>query len=193
MRYIIHSLFKGPIREYQQGMVDEIQTWFGLTFTKEQGLQPHFTLKYWFETDDLPPLESLTARFADGHKREPIRVGGFDHFDREVIFTRVILSDSARNLYLQFISELRKLTCMTWVRFDAERLHFHSTIAEKSGAKFEDVWTFLQGKERHFDSHFDNISILRQSGYTDSGLDLWELEREFTLRWFSSHVTNRWT
>jgi len=180
MKYVIHCLLKGDVEDYQHDLVDQIEKKYGLKITKEENLDTHFTLKYWFETESIAEIERVCHEFCKGHARTPVKVGGFGNFQPNTIFINVEPSKEAKKVFLEFIKELRKVKWMPWDQYDAEKLHFHSTIAEKCGNKFEKIWKSLSGKEKYFDCWFDNITILRLvSGKQEFGK--WEIHKTFWM------------
>jgi 2'-5' RNA ligase len=181
MKYIIHCLLRGPVEKYHYDLVNNICQNFGLNITKEENLATHFTLKYWFETENIREIEKMAQIFCKTHRKTPVRVGGFGSFQPKVIFINVDLSNDARNIFLEFISELRKVRWMPWDKYDAENMHFHSTIAEECNDKCDEVWKFVQGKEKYFDCWFDNITILKLiSGNQNSGK--WGIHKTFLMK-----------
>ena len=63
---------------------------------------------------------------------------------------------------------------MPWDAYDAENLHFHMTIAENCGEKFEQAWEIACESQREFETSFDNIVLLEQVGVVD-GIDMWKV------------------
>ena len=75
----------------------EIAARFDLPFTLRQDIPAHFTVKYHFETADIAPVEALLEAFARANRPGPIEVGGFRHFDEDVVWVNVALSAAARS------------------------------------------------------------------------------------------------
>jgi 2'-5' RNA ligase len=69
-------------------------------------------------------------------------VGGFGHFDEDVVFVEVSLSETARRSLETLVAALRTLPWMAWDPFDAENLHPHMTIAEQCRPRFAEVWDY---------------------------------------------------
>ncbi|MBI4146177.1 2'-5' RNA ligase family protein [Candidatus Woesearchaeota archaeon] len=180
MRYIIHCLLEGRVAAYQKRLVSNIYQEFGLNITKEENLQTHFTIKYWFETEDMVEVERIIEEFCKKHKSQPIRVGGFGSFPPKVVFINVQLSGAAKKVFFELISELRRIKWMPWDKYDAENLHFHSTIAEECNERFDAVQEYVRGKEKYFNCKFDNITILKQVG-GEKHFGRWEIHKSFSL------------
>jgi 2'-5' RNA ligase len=180
MRYILPCLFAGPIREYHQALVDEIAARFELPFTRRQAIPAHFTLKYHFETDDIAAVEDLLAAFARAHDAASLMVGGFGHFDEDVVYVTVTLSPAARAVLADLLAALRRLPWMPWSPHDGDNLRPHMTVAEYCRPRFEEVWRHVEGRERRFGAAFDNLTLLRQVGEED-GITRWAVHRAFPL------------
>ena len=181
MTYIMPCLLKPPVVEYHRALVDDIADRFGLTFTRQQAIRAHFTLKYHFTTTEIGAVEDLLEAFARTQSRTPVTVGGFGHFDEDVVFVEVSLSAAARRSLEALIAALRTLPWMPWSPFDAERLHPHMTIAERCRPRFAELWGYLKPFERRFTAWLDNVTILRKTDERD-GMDVWTVHRSFELR-----------
>jgi 2'-5' RNA ligase len=169
--YIIPCLVRArQIAEYHRELVDSIADRFGFTFTRRQRIPAHFTLKYHFTTGEIVRVETLLQQFVSRHPPTPVEVGGFGHFDEDVVFVEVRLSDSARRVLAGLTSVLRTLPWMSWSAHDAEQLHPHMTVVEFCRPRFSEVWEFVKTRERHFPAELDNVTILRQVGESE-GVD----------------------
>jgi 2'-5' RNA ligase len=180
MRYILPCLLATPIRDYHQALVDEVATRFDLPFTRRQAIPAHFTLKYHFETDDIAPVEDLLAGFARAHVAAPVAVGGFGHFDEDVVYVTVTLSPSARAVLVDLFAALQRFPWMPWSPHDGENLRPHMTVAEYCRPRFAEVWRYLEGRAGRFEAALDNLTLLRQVGEED-GITRWAVHRTFGL------------
>jgi 2'-5' RNA ligase len=180
--YIVNCQLRNGFNEYQKSLVDEICKKFDLKITQEENLPAHFTLKYWFDTKNISDIERIFEQFVQMHKKFPVKAGGFDSFSPKVIFINLELSNEAKKNFSDLISELKKVSWMPWDKYDAENLHFHSTIAEECDEKFDAVWNFIQSKEpQYFDCWFDNITIMKQVGGTKY-FGKWQIHKSFEIR-----------
>lgn len=171
----------GPaIATYHRELVELVADRCGLTFTQRQAIPAHFTLKYHFTTRQIAQVEALAADFARRHAAAPVTVGGFGHFEEDVLFVEVALSDGAQRVLQAFIAALRTLTWMPWGPHDAEHLRPHMTIAERCRPRFRETWDLVQPFERQFTGAFDNITILRKMGESE-GMDRWAVHASFPL------------
>lgn len=177
-RYILPCFFGGAVREYHRALVAEIAARFDLPFTLRQDIPAHFTVKYHFETADIAPVEALLETFARTNRPGPIEVGGFQHFDEDVVWVNVALSAAARVTLASLHAALRGLAWLPWGPHDGERLRPHMTVAEYCRPRFADLWAFLPARERHFGAAFDNVTLLRQVGEED-GITRWAVHRTF--------------
>ncbi len=181
MKYIIHCLLRGKAADYQRALVKDIAEKFDTKLTLKQNLAPHFTLKYWFETEDIKKVENLISAFCQTHKKAPVTIGGFGGFAPKTLFINIKLSETAQKTFNEFVEELKKLPWMTWSQYDAEHLHFHVTIAEQMDEKkYQEVLEYLDNREEVFDGWFDNITILQETEIVDR-VDMWKVHKMFSL------------
>ncbi len=182
MRYCLANVLSEPYKTYHWDMVCLIAEHFPkLIETKEQQIPTHFTLKYGFETDDIGKVEAVLEKFAKNHGPTPISVGGFDKFGELVVFVKVQLSETAKVVFDELIDALHIFDWMQWQEYDGKNLHFHSTITEECIGLDKEVIDFIKGKEQHFKSNFDNISIFVETGKTEHGYCKWELYKKFNF------------
>jgi 2'-5' RNA ligase len=179
-KYVLHCLLSGPVIEYQNGLIGEIADRFGLGFTREQSLPPHFTLKYEFEAVEMSAVEEHLDRYCRQHRKAPVQVGGFGEFRPDVLFLNVHLSPAAKELFHQLLGELRGVPWITWSPYDGEALHFHATVAERCGSRLDEVRGYLRGREQSFACWFDNVTLMVQSGVVDD-ISRWRVHRRFPL------------
>ncbi len=181
MVYIIYCLLPKSIQEYHHDLVNKIHENFGLKITKDENLPSHFTLKYWFDTNNIEEVDRLLLDFCNSHKKTKINVSGFGSFPKHTIFINVELCKQAEQTFSELISKMKSLKWMPWDKYDGENIHFHSTIAEKCGDSFDDVWKFVQGKERHFECFLDNINVLELEKGQDGFVKKWKIHKKFLL------------
>jgi 2'-5' RNA ligase len=178
---MLHCLLRGDIEKYHHTLVNQIADKFNLNLTKKENLKTHFTLKYSFETENITELENVCAKFCKSHKKTPIHVAGFAGFPKKVVFININPSKDAKQTFLDFIVELKTLTWLTWDQYDAEKLQFHTTLAEECDDKYNDVLNFVKGKEKSFNCWFDNITILKLvSGTKTAGT--WKIHKTYEMK-----------
>ena len=177
-RYILPCFFGGAVRAYHRALVEEIAARFDLPFTFRQDIPAHFTVKYHWETADIAPVETLLDAVARAQHPAPLEVGGFGHFDEDVVWVNVALSAAARATLASLHDALRGLAWLPWGPHDGEHLRPHMTVAEYCRPRFADLWAYLPARERHFEAAFDNVTLLRQVG-EDDGITRWAVHRAF--------------
>jgi 2'-5' RNA ligase len=167
VQYCLACLLDSPVREYHRALVREIADRFEVRWTERQAIPAHFTLKYWFDAPDPHGLERVLERFCSERGPAAVIVGGFDRFGRDVVFMDVALSAGARATVDALDAALRDLSWMSWGPHDGPGLRPHATVAERCGARFEDVWRFVAGRERRFAARFDNVTVFVEDGERD--------------------------
>ena len=121
-KYIMPCLLGPAIATYQRELVDLVAERSGLTFTQQQAIPAHFTLKYHFTTSHIDQVETLLEDFTRRHPAAPLTVGGFGHFFEDVVFVEVVLSPAAQSILDALIRGLRTLAWMPWDRYDADSI-----------------------------------------------------------------------
>ncbi len=155
-------MFGPVIRDYHRALVEEIARRVGLTWTQRQAIPAHFTLKYWFSAPPDGEIERVLDAFAATHARTAVRVGGLGHFDRDVLFVEVTLSEPARRTLGELLAMLRALPWMSWDPRDGDNLHPHMTIAERCGDRFDQA----ERSDSRASVLGDERPLLRMSGST---------------------------
>lgn len=167
MEYCLFCLHNKEIDKHRQDLVYKIYKQFGLKHTKKANNYAHFTLKYKFKADSkqLDELKKVLLKFSKTHNKEKIKVGRFDNFHKRVVFVKVSQSPKVKKLISDLHKELRKLKWLTWQgNIEENGIHLHTTITEESNEKlYPKILNFLKGKEKYFDSYFDNVSIMKYS------------------------------
>ncbi|HOW29677.1 MAG TPA: 2'-5' RNA ligase family protein [archaeon] len=167
MEYCLFFLHNKEIDNYRRDLVCAIANEFGLMHTKKANNYAHFTLKYKFKanTKQLEKLKETLSKFSKTHTKQKIKVGGFDNFHKRVVFVKGSQSQKINNIILELHKELKKLKWLTWHKnIEDNGIHLHTTITEECNEKlYPKIMKFLKGKEKYFDSYFDNITIMKYS------------------------------
>lgn len=174
--YALICVLKGDVKTYQQSLIDKVADEFGVLETKNDGLPPHFTLKYWFT--DIEAVEKLLQRFCSAHSPTKVVVGGIGSFPPKVVFLKVQPSADAKTVFHDLLKELRKIPDLEWRSIEGEKLTFHATIAEGCDEQYEEIMNFLKSEHQHFDCMFDNIAVLEASEKLRKG---WKIRKTFRM------------
>lgn len=182
MRYFIHCLLRGDVEKYHKKLVNDVAEKFGLRVTKEESMGTHFTLKYHYEAEDQGEVDEIIGDFCRSHRKTPVMVGGFGGFHQKIVFIDVKLSEEAKKNFLDFIHALREVKWVTWEQHEAEKLHFHATIAEECDEKYGDILDFLRGKEKYFDCWFDNVTIIEEILREGNIVKKWKVHKTYQMK-----------
>lgn len=173
MRYVIVCLIKGEALTFHEKLVSEICTKFKV---KRQRLPAHFTIKAPFEHEDISQLERLTEEFCSSAQITNINLDGFGHFREDVAFIDVKTSSQAVKVHDDYIDALKTISWLEWKRNEGKGRVFHCTLVSKiPKGKFKDIWNYISTFNCHFETTFDNISILRWDK------DRWVTHNEYML------------
>jgi len=154
---------------------------YGLFDAKEAlRLEPHFTLKYKFDTDDLTAARRYFDELADRTKPFEVTVNGIDTFENNIVFLDIAKNPIITNLHLKILADVDKRFSVAPSEFEGKELHFHITLAYKD----IDDKTFKKIKE-----YFETQVIRLQFPVQQIGMyllpnpeDQWFLYRTSTLK-----------
>ena len=179
MKCAIVYLIKGEAKEYHKKLTRKISKKFNVQCISDK-IDPHLTLKYFdqqLDANKLRQVENILDRFVKSHKKSKIKFKGIGNFGRNVLFVDVKPSESFIKTFLDLVKELKKLKWITWLEYDGEKAHFHSTLAtEDIEEKFDEIFKFLMKEKPNFNLDFDNITIIIKPR------NKWITYREFILK-----------
>lgn len=177
MKYSIFYIMKGKAGRYNKKLVKEVGPKFGENYMIENPLPPHITLKYPFGTKNIKKVEGVLSDFVKKYKPSKIKMIGFGHFQRFVIFLKFELSKSAIKTQRELIKELGKIKNVRIQEHD-KKWHPHATISYGNTKKsFNEIWNYLKKLNKpKFELMFDNITIMKKSG------KCWKVYRRFKLK-----------
>ena len=184
MKYILFCLHNKEIDKYQKRIVKDISKKFNINMTRVENIFAHFTVKYSFEANpkQLEELKKTLSKFTKIHKKQKIKVGEFDNFNKRVVFIKVNQSKNVKETISELHKELRKLKWMPWANFEKNGIHLHTTVAEESTEEiYPKIIKYLLGKEKYFDSYFNNITIMKFST-AKKPTRRWIIEKKYNLQ-----------
>ena len=88
MQYLIVTLLKGKAKKYQQELLYLIPKKFKAKRAILRKPPAHITLKYFFETKNIKPIEDYIKEFSKTHKKSKYKLKGFGNFRKDVIFIK---------------------------------------------------------------------------------------------------------
>lgn len=175
-RYVIVCLFKDDVLKFHEKLVNDVCYEFNV---KKQKLPAHFTIKAPFETDNIEEIEKITEEFVKNNNKQNIKISGFDKFRTDVVFMKVIPSKEALMVHDEFINNLKKVSWLKWKHHEGNDKNkvFHCTIVSRlKEDKFYPIWEYVNKYNLQFETHFDNISILKWEN------NRWEVYKEYILK-----------
>jgi 2'-5' RNA ligase len=173
MRYVIVCTIKGEAQQFHENLVHQITSKFNV---RPQKLPAHFTIKAPFEIDDISEIDQLLENFASKHHSSEMKLEGYHHFRRDVIFMDMQLSKTALQTYRELIRSLKTVKDLEWKKNDGLGRAFHCTLVSKQVEPYYDeIWAFVSRFPYMFHCFFDNISIYQWIPHT------WILYKENSL------------
>lgn len=178
----MQNVFSGEAKEFISGIEDELTKLYGTKGPRRHGFDPHFTLKYPFETDE--PLDNLCSDLSDfsrQNKRGCVDIKGFGSFkDGEVFYAKLFFDAEANKLFIDFIEVLKKYPFITWQERDGVHMNFRTTLAVDCLESKDKVNNYLSQKNINLTTYFDNITIYSLVDSID-GVDKWKSYQSFSV------------
>lgn len=143
-------------------------------------IDPHLTLKRWFELDKkgMEEVYAVLDLFMTSHTQSDYRLYGLNNFGDGVIYVDVDPSLEMSKTVKDLLIALRTVSGMTFEEVDAIEDDFHATLAMRSLKPFDfnKTMEYLKTKNQlDFEMKFDNIAILKKEGEKWIPEHVWEL------------------
>ncbi len=163
MYYIAHIL-QGPIVPVHQSIVADIVTTFGVYNVSERSV-PHLTLKAPFEAtySQLQEVHTILKDFVTSQKPSPIRLRGFGHFDRDVIYINVEPSPETQQTVDEFLKLFKDLHWMSFTSYDKQPTLYTSLTRKDVALQFDAIWQYVQNFTIDYEASLDNIAIVEKT------------------------------
>lgn len=180
MRHIVVHLIRGEAQIAHENITKDLAEKFD-SFPIHKRLQPHLTLKRWFESDvvDMEALDRALGAYAESHKQSDYELKGFDHFRTDVIYVNVISTEETRANVRDLHTILHTVPNMTFDEYDDIDDDLHATVAMSALKAFDydQIWNYLQaGPQPDFKMKFDNIALMRRETDKWEIVKVWELQ-----------------
>lgn len=175
MRYVIVSVIKGEAGDFNNNLRKEVYEKFR---AKSSKLPAHFTIKAPFEyDDDIIEVEKSIEDYCIHHRREPLEIKGYNHFEDRVIYMDMVMSGKGKILHDGLIEEMSKVPYIEFTNKDGKDKIFHITISSKRiKSIYYDLWNYVNKYPCNFQGYFDNVSIYRWENNT------WVLHKEYLFQ-----------
>lgn len=163
-KYLVAYTLKGKPERYCQKLSKTISEEFNVV-DPHRRMPPHFTLKSPFEASEkqIKELKSALKNFGNSHDDRTIRLEGFGHFHKRVVYVDGLPgSQKTKNLLSQLT---RKLLGIDWLELDNHdrNLDLHVTIARPQDDKqFKEMLSYLESNYNpDFQIDFNRIALLQ--------------------------------
>lgn len=122
----------------------ELYEKFGLSWGFKRN--PHITLKYPFEAEEIELIEKYLENLAGRIKQFDIEFSGFNYFDDRVVYLDVKENFLLKKLHLKIVEGLEKKFNVKLDKFEGDNINFHSTVAADNvtKTKFQEVKSYLK-------------------------------------------------
>ena len=161
MEYLIVTLLKGKPKKYQQKLLYSIPKKFKAKRAILRKPPAHITLKHFFKTKNIGPVEECIRKICSTHKKSKYKIKGFNHIRRDVLFLDIIPSTQMKKVHKELLKSLKEETKIKLLGFDKKPI-YHSSIAYHDiKEEFEEILLYLSKFNPKFNAFFDNIAILK--------------------------------
>lgn len=158
-RRLIVTLLREDIAMYHKELKEELKQKFGVQQALKTNPPSHITLKYNFKNKELGKVKQLLADFAKQRNPSKYEIGGFDSFDKNVIYLKVRASKEMKKAHTKLLQALKNITPLR--KYDKSE-NYHVTLALRDiGEKYEEIMKYLQNKKPCFQAYFNNVAILK--------------------------------
>ena len=165
MRHIIVHLVRGKARDYHIELTKDLVKRFDV-FPIHDRIQPHLTLKRWFELEDeeMNTLYELLDSFATSHTQSEYVMDSFDNFRDEVIFLDAKPSEKMQVDVQDLMKTLHNHPKLTFDEYDnGSDFHATLTMAALKAFDYNAIRSYLNTIERpDFKMKFDNITTMKK-------------------------------
>ena len=180
MRHIIVHLVRGKAKDYHEALTADLVEKFDV-FPIHDRIQPHLTLKRWFELDetDLNSLYEILDQYAAAHTQSDYVMDSFNNFRDDVIFLDVTPSTKMQSDALELLEALRTHPGLEFDEYDnGSDFHATLTMAALKPFDYDAIRSYLGTIEQpNFTMKFDNIASLKKVD------DKWVVDRVWELNW----------
>lgn len=178
MRHIITHLVRGHARGYHEALTKDLVEKFNV-FPIHNRIQPHLTLKRWFELDDedMDILYSLLDSYATTHTQSDYVMDGFSNFRDDVIFIDVKPSEKMQADVQDLMQTLRTHPSLAFDQYD-NGSDFHATLTMSALKEFDydAIRNYLETiPQPNFTMKFNNIATMKKVD------GVWEVDRVWEL------------
>ena len=127
------------------------------------GIEPHITLKYYFDTSHLSAVEAA-CRAAASYDWGKFTLETVDNFSKETIFLTVQPDELLRTAYQKLVRGLED-SKVPFLEHEQGGAHLHLTLAQQvPSSSFDAIVRELDAKDFSAQCSFDNLTILKFNG-----------------------------
>ena len=97
---------------------------------EELKLEPHITIKYAIEVDNLEKIEKYFDELVAQTERFEVQIKGINYFESGVVFLDIVKNNLLSNLHLKILNDLAAKYSIKPSEFEGENFNFHITLAK---------------------------------------------------------------
>ena len=127
------------------------------------GIEPHFTLKYYFEKEYLEKIEAICQNVSEKITSGNYKITTIGDFSKETIFLNLELDSNSKKVYNELFSRIKEFK-IPFGEHEQNGIHFHITLAQQTKKEFSSILKFLQKQNFHQTQKLSNLTILHFNG-----------------------------
>jgi 2'-5' RNA ligase len=155
--YLIEVRTGGQLKSDLREIIYDVAEKFNVSGAAEPRAVPHLTLYGPYNTDKGRQVKRTLTNIYEQYDIVPYIVDGFDHFQEDVIYAKVVPSPELRSLRREIRSQLKPLTYNERSHDSNYYYNFHITIAFKDiGGKFDDILIYVNN---HYSPSYEEYAL----------------------------------
>ncbi len=159
--YILVHYIDEPSKSQIQKCINQIMTDFEVF--DMTGIEPHFTLKYYFEKDNLEKIETICEEISEKLTSGEYQITNLGDFSKETIFLNLELDYKSEKVYQELFSKIKE-SKIPLEDHEKNGIHFHITLAQQTKKEFSSIMNFLSHKNFRQTQKLSNLTILYFNG-----------------------------
>lgn len=164
MKYFIGYLIQGDVARWHVQTAKDISEKFN-TWKIHEKIPPHITIFRPFDVEDISSIKDLLSEWTAGSTASRFSLIDFGHFDKRVIFAKVITSEPV----IGAVSSLQKkieVANINPAKDYPSDWHPHATLANHiDSSVFKEIWSYILTLPKpNLSLPFDNLTIFYSTG-----------------------------
>lgn len=159
--YLLVHYIDEPSKSKIQNCINQIMSDFNVF--DMSGIDPHFTLKYYFEKEHLDKVETICQTISEKIVSGNYQITTTSDFSKETIFLNLELDSNSKKVYQELFSKIKEFK-IPLEEHKQNGIHFHITLAQQTKKEFSSIMGFLNNQDFQQTQKLSNLTILHFNG-----------------------------